>query len=57
MNRGIYYEPIRKMDLQDSLKMNVIAKYGFIFIVGSTVTVGGICGLIFLLAPIFGTLR
>jgi hypothetical protein len=57
VNRGIYYEPIRKMDLQDSLKMNVIAKYGFIFIVGSTVTVGGICGLIFLLAPIFGTLR
>jgi hypothetical protein len=36
--------------------MNVIAKYGFIFIVGSIVTVGGMCGLIFLLAPIFGTL-
>jgi hypothetical protein len=36
--------------------MNVIAKYGFIVFVGSILAVGGICGLICLLAPIFGTL-
>jgi hypothetical protein len=35
--------------------MNVIAKYGFIIFVGSILAVGGICGLVFLLAPIAGT--
>jgi hypothetical protein len=36
--------------------MNAIAKYGFIVIVVAIIAVGGICGLMFLLGPIFGTL-
>jgi hypothetical protein len=36
--------------------MNAIAKYGFIVIVVAIIVVGGICDLMFLLAPVFGTL-
>jgi len=36
--------------------IELIAKYGFIVVVVSIIAVGGICGLMFLLAPIFGTL-
>ena len=36
--------------------IELIAKYGFIVVVVSIIAVGGICGLVFLLAPILGTL-
>jgi hypothetical protein len=33
-----------------------VAKYGFIFFIGSALTVGGVCGLIAIFGFIFGTL-
>jgi hypothetical protein len=36
--------------------IELIVKYGFIAVVVSIIAVGGVCGLMFLLAPIFGTL-
>ena len=33
-----------------------VVKYGFIFFIGSALTVGGVCGLIAIFGFIFGTL-
>ena len=33
-----------------------VVKYGFIFFIGSALTVGGVCGLMAIFGSIFGTL-
>ncbi len=37
-------------------QMSRAAKYGFIFFVGTAITIGGVCGLVAIAGVIFGTL-